>query len=391
MKNKILLYLLLIIPTCLISQIPTASLVAYYPFCGNANDFSGNGLNGTVNGATLSTDRFGNANSAYTFNGTNSYINLPPANFAALNVYSYSMWIRPTSSVNPAYITYCVGDANGFSCLSMNYNAPNIFAGSYNVGSNPIQSYVFSSGTVSLNNWIHVVVTRDFTALKLYVNSVLSGTSATNGQLSDYGTGTKRALFGARSNLSYFFPGQIDDARIYSSVLNQSDVNALYNEPAFQVGVNNGTICTGGSFVLSPIGANSYTFSSGTPVVSPSITSTYTIIGTNSVGCTSSTTAVVQVVTCTGLSEASNNAMEMSIYPNPNNGSFTLQFNPAGTGGNRLELKDLNGRIVKSYQITTGTTIYSIEGTLSTGCYILHLMDDNKLISAKKLIVTSAN
>ena len=35
-------------------------LVAYYPFNGNANDASGNGNNGTVNGATLTTDRFGN-------------------------------------------------------------------------------------------------------------------------------------------------------------------------------------------------------------------------------------------------------------------------------------------------------------------------------------------
>ena len=40
-------------------------LVAYYPFCGNANDISGNGNNGIVNGATLTTDRFGNSNSAY--------------------------------------------------------------------------------------------------------------------------------------------------------------------------------------------------------------------------------------------------------------------------------------------------------------------------------------
>jgi len=44
-------------------------LVAFYPFNGNANDESGNLNNGTVNGATLTTDRFGNGNSAYNFNG----------------------------------------------------------------------------------------------------------------------------------------------------------------------------------------------------------------------------------------------------------------------------------------------------------------------------------
>ncbi|MCP3693720.1 MAG: BACON domain-containing protein, partial [Planctomycetaceae bacterium] len=51
-------------------------LVAYYPFNGNANDESGNGNNGTVNGATLSTDRNGNAASAYDFDGF-SIISVP--------------------------------------------------------------------------------------------------------------------------------------------------------------------------------------------------------------------------------------------------------------------------------------------------------------------------
>ena len=56
-------------------------LVGYWPFCGNANDESGNGNNGTVTGAILTTDRFGNANSDYNF-GQNiqDYIILPPSN-----------------------------------------------------------------------------------------------------------------------------------------------------------------------------------------------------------------------------------------------------------------------------------------------------------------------
>jgi len=58
----------------MIAQTP----VAYYPFSGNANDAIGT-LHGTVNGATLTTDRFGNANSAYSFDGVNDAIS-----FAAL-------------------------------------------------------------------------------------------------------------------------------------------------------------------------------------------------------------------------------------------------------------------------------------------------------------------
>ena len=58
------------------SYVPTNGLVVYYPFTGNANEQFVNSNNGIINGATLTTDRNGNANSAYNFNGTNSYIDL---------------------------------------------------------------------------------------------------------------------------------------------------------------------------------------------------------------------------------------------------------------------------------------------------------------------------
>ena len=51
------------------SYVPTDGLVAYYPFNGNANDESGNGHHGTVIGATLTSDRDGNENSSYSFDG----------------------------------------------------------------------------------------------------------------------------------------------------------------------------------------------------------------------------------------------------------------------------------------------------------------------------------
>ncbi|MBF0368929.1 MAG: hypothetical protein HQL52_05655 [Magnetococcales bacterium] len=44
-------------------------LVAYYPFNGDATDESGNGYDGTVSGASLTTDRLGVADSAYSFDG----------------------------------------------------------------------------------------------------------------------------------------------------------------------------------------------------------------------------------------------------------------------------------------------------------------------------------
>lgn len=51
-------------------HVPTDSLLAWWPFNGNANDESGNGFNGTVTGATLTDDRNGKANAAYYFSGS---------------------------------------------------------------------------------------------------------------------------------------------------------------------------------------------------------------------------------------------------------------------------------------------------------------------------------
>ena len=53
------------------------SSLFYYPFSGDASDVSGNALNGVVNGATLTDDRFGNANSAYSFDGVDDEISIP--------------------------------------------------------------------------------------------------------------------------------------------------------------------------------------------------------------------------------------------------------------------------------------------------------------------------
>lgn len=60
-----------------ITQIPTNGLVAYYSFNGNANDESGNGNHGIVHGATSTSDKFSNPNSAYWFDGIDDYIQLP--------------------------------------------------------------------------------------------------------------------------------------------------------------------------------------------------------------------------------------------------------------------------------------------------------------------------
>ncbi len=75
----------------------SAAVVAYYPFNGNAIDESGNGNDGTVFNATLTTDRFGNADSAYSFNGIDASILVPDSpslNFAT-NSFEVNFFTSP--------------------------------------------------------------------------------------------------------------------------------------------------------------------------------------------------------------------------------------------------------------------------------------------------------
>ena len=75
---KRLLLLLTLISSVSFGQVPnyvpTNGLVGWWGFNGNANDESGNGNNGTVNGATLTTDRFNYCESAYNYDGLNNHI-----------------------------------------------------------------------------------------------------------------------------------------------------------------------------------------------------------------------------------------------------------------------------------------------------------------------------
>ena len=76
------------------SQLPTNGLVGNWPFNGNANDASGYGNNGTVFGATLTTDRFGNTNSAYSFDGINDFITVADNASLKPTKVSISAWVK---------------------------------------------------------------------------------------------------------------------------------------------------------------------------------------------------------------------------------------------------------------------------------------------------------
>ena len=105
---RTLLLILLLVPMMSFGQVPsyvpTNGLIGYWPFNGNANDESGNGNNATVNGATLTLDRFGNVDESYSFDGIDDYVNTNNPFYSSNTSHTISLWfhINDTSQATQA-------------------------------------------------------------------------------------------------------------------------------------------------------------------------------------------------------------------------------------------------------------------------------------------------
>ena len=80
-------------------------LVAYYPFNGNADDESGYGNDASVIGATLTADRFGNPESAYSFDGLNDYVKASADNLPTTER-TVSLWFFANSNDRMVHLGY---------------------------------------------------------------------------------------------------------------------------------------------------------------------------------------------------------------------------------------------------------------------------------------------
>ena len=212
--------------SCNSNPIPINGLVAMYPFDGNANDASGNGNNGTVYGATLTMDRFGNPNSAYSFNGSTDYIdvaNSPSLNTSTENNTTICGWVNNTSvggeyfflGVNYATSAYQLYD--GDTLMAMNYNWQYLGGEWYKVK---------SKIKTNLNTWYFITAVFDYSnsVIKLYVNGELNNQlSCTIGR-----PPTPNIVIGRNPWPEAYMNGEIDDLRLYNRVLSDCEIMDIY-------------------------------------------------------------------------------------------------------------------------------------------------------------------
>jgi hypothetical protein len=341
MKNKLLILAMgfALITQMVMAQVPsyvpTNGLIGYWPFNGNANDESGNGYNGIVNGATLTPDRFGVVDKSYSFSNDDITVNIQNSFFS--NDFSISTWVL-SDNFNNTYPTF-VTQQNSYLTLqfSNSINPPVVnfyFLNNYQIPGQQVEDGVVNGGAISLNNWINVVIVNYNKINKLYINGVFVSSSASPSVLQGLGLGNY-LKFGNGDELPLEeFNGKLDDIGIWNRALTQDEIISLYQaEVSCQ------------SLVI-----NSGTLSSFNPPVYQS---------------------------------------SVTIYPNPANDQITIDCgNLANVSGWTIKIVNTLGQEVFIGAMNTQQYVVPLNSWSGQGVYFVKIYDaSNNLLNTKKIIL----
>jgi hypothetical protein len=380
------------------SYVPTSGLVGWWPFNGNANDESGNGNNGTVNGALLTSDRNSNLNSAYIFDGNGDFINC--GNSPTVNItgsISVSSWIYANnlngehgiiSKMNTGIATYELITADNFLRWM------------------DVGGFLFSN-SINTNQWLHVVSVFDNSLLlkSIYINGILSATSSSS--VSTIPTNSDNLYIGAHQPSivpGWSWDGKLDDIGVWNRALTQEEITDLYNgcqisvitQPTNQtININNNaqfvvsssdpsatyqwqTDLGVGYQNLNSVGQYSGT-TNDTLIVSNVTMSNnnqpFRCIITSGSCSDTSNVSVLSVNNNVGINEFTQDNL-FSVYPNPAQNIINIRSD-AKLIGEIYSIYDNTGKVVLSSILKSENTTIEL-GNLSGGIYLFSVGENMK-------------
>ena len=311
------------------TQIPLDSLQLNYSFNNNANDLSDNQLHGSLNGPLVTADRFGNPNSAYSFDGDISFISVPNDDAIKPNFpFSISVWVKIDSLTDDSSIIYASDETvDIYSGFWVGYISSGEISAGYGDGLGRGSEHRITKHSnieLSLNTWYNIIaVFNDLNDIQLFIDCH---------ELGGYYSGSANMMVDLNSNGAIgrslghhekaYHHGQIDDIRLYNKSLNSSEIDSLCNEPnPVRVGLND---------LQDPI--------------------------------------------------------TIKVFPNPSSGDFTIKT-PQDASVYAIEIYDLKRlRLIKE-QINRVTNETQITG-LANGIYLIKALNmDNQVFAHKKVII----
>jgi hypothetical protein len=414
------------------SYVPTNSLVAWYPFNGNANDESGLNNHLAVNGPTLTIDRFGALNKAYHFlSGQDLKKNTP--NTTGQN-FTWSLWIKRNNTGNETHgineINNTSTSGGGFGCSA---NIPQFICQGIAV------NVTNSNATISSGSWYHYAITKSNSSFSIYINGILS--SSGNSSYLPYNSTTFFQIGGGINNAD----DVMDDVGTWNRVLTQQEISDLYN--AVNNCFNNTSITpTANSLIIGSTAIFSATTSdanpsyvwqsdygqgfqtlnnfgnySGVNAASLNISNIQLqnhnqpirVISTSGNCTDTSNIAVINILdTCitnvtvydtlyttvtdtliinamiTGLNPPSN-LNTLKIYPNPANSHITIDYgNFNAMNGYTIKIVNSIGQTVFTTPINQQTSYIALTSWTGSGIYFVQLINpQNNTIENRKIVI----
>lgn len=208
-------------------------LLAYFPFTYNTLDKSGNGFDGVNDGAILTSDRKGQSNTAYAFDGDDMISISEPNAFPSLSAFSISVWIYPqqqnTTSIGAVILSKESPQRDmifSLSSLQPSYQ--------YQTFSEGNTSHTLTTNVITLDHWYHLVFTRDEDKKEVfYINGNLLSEKTQSTSISWLGQNMGIGgfpLYHQYNDYSYHFQGKIDELRIYDRVISSVEIDSLYHD-----------------------------------------------------------------------------------------------------------------------------------------------------------------
>jgi len=173
--------------------------------------------------------------------------------------------------------------------------------------------------------------------------------------------------------------------------INQKTISIAVNpSPTLNVNSTDSVLCAGLTATLMVNGsANSYSWSNGatgvSDTISPGVTTTYTVVGTNSLGCQSFATITQSVDLCTGVAKTNSKKIdEIKLYPNPSTGILNIETEVLVSTTASIEITNSLGQIVLKEKINNKKSSYNISH-LPNGIYFIEINVDGNMKTSKFL------
>src|SRR3989344_7565793 len=207
---------------------PTTGLVAHWKFDEGSGTTAGDSAgtnNGTlVNGPTFATGKVGQALS---FDGSNDYVQMSSgAGYSNTQAHTFAAWVKINGAFGSNYGWILSADNQGIlggtSLVVRNNGQPAFF---YKAGEN----FVDSNTALTQSVWAHIATVYNGSgSVTFYLNGVADGTRSTGA--TTWGSTSLAFRMGVWSVGQHFFPGSIDDVRVYNRALSAQEISDIYND-----------------------------------------------------------------------------------------------------------------------------------------------------------------